>query len=119
MLPPSYQSEAFGGDTLCNLDNCPIEWSLYGFRPSLAANVAFLVLFALIGIVHTYLGIRWKSWGFMGGMIAGCISEVIGYLGRIILWNNPFSFIGFMIQIGKLHSSLRSPRHQITNGWTQ
>lgn len=37
----------------------------------------------------------------MGGMILGCLSEVIGYAGRIMLYNNPFSFVGFMIQIGK------------------
>ncbi|KAJ6446665.1 RTA1 like protein family [Purpureocillium lavendulum] len=96
-LPPGVKT--FGPDATCNLDNCPIEWSIYGFRPSLAANTTFLVLFAAVGILHTYLGIRWKSWGFMTGMILGCLSEVIGYIGRIILWNNPFSFVGFMIQI--------------------
>ncbi|KAG6006664.1 hypothetical protein E4U21_006809 [Claviceps maximensis] len=90
---------AFGPDSTCNLSNCPVEISLYGYRPSLAANVTFLALFALVGLAHGYLGYRWRSWGFMVGMLLGCLSEVIGYAGRIMLYNNPFSFAGFMIQI--------------------
>lgn len=91
----------FGGDSPCTLDTCPAEWSIYGYRPSLPANVVFLALFGVIGLGHTYLGIRWKSWGFMTGMLLGCISEIIGYIGRLMLWNNPFSFNAFIIQIGK------------------
>ncbi|KAH7188323.1 RTA1 like protein-domain-containing protein [Fusarium flagelliforme] len=91
--------DAFGPDSPCNLDTCPIDYSLYGYRPSLAANIVFVVLFSLIGFVHVYLGFRWKSWGFMTGMLLGCISEVIGYVGRIMMYYNPFSFNAFMIQI--------------------
>ncbi|KAI5465471.1 RTA1 like protein-domain-containing protein [Mariannaea sp. PMI_226] len=91
--------EAFGSDSPCKLGLCPIDWSIYTYRPSLAANSVFVALFGLLGLVHFYLGFRWKSWGFMGGMLAGCLSEVIGYVGRILLWDNPFSFNAFMIQI--------------------
>lgn len=97
--PPAVKS--FGPDSTCTLDTCSIEWSIYGFQPSLAANAAFLSLFILVGVGHAYLGFRWRSWGFMAGMLLGCLSEAIGYVGRIMLWNNPFSFIGFMIQIGE------------------
>ncbi|KAM0436719.1 hypothetical protein ACHAPT_002430 [Fusarium lateritium] len=89
----------FGSDSPCTLENCKIEWSLYGFRPSLAANVVFIALFGVIGLVHAYLGFRWKSWGFMAGMLLGCLSEVVGYVGRVMMWDNPFSFNAFMIQI--------------------
>ncbi|KAK2594937.1 Envelope glycoprotein [Conoideocrella luteorostrata] len=95
--PPGLRT--FGSQTPCNLQTCPVEWSIYGFRPSIGANAAFLALFILVGIAHGYLGFRWKSWGFMVGMLLGCLSEVIGYAGRIMLYNNPFSFVGFMIQI--------------------
>lgn len=37
----------------------------------------------------------------MTGMILGCVSEIIGYVGRVLLHNSPFSFVAFMIQIGK------------------
>ncbi|EGR48556.1 uncharacterized protein TRIREDRAFT_107294 [Trichoderma reesei QM6a] len=89
----------FGSDTTCDLHSCPVEWSIYGYRPSLAANVIFVVLFAIAGIVHLFLGFRWRTWGFTIPVLIGCITEIIGYVGRIILWNNPFSFIGFIIQI--------------------
>ncbi len=32
-------------------------------------------------------------------MMIGCICDILGYGGRIMLWQNPFSFTGFMIQI--------------------
>lgn len=37
----------------------------------------------------------------MTGMLLGCLCEVIGYAGRVIMWNNPFSYPGFMIQISE------------------
>lgn len=89
----------FGPDANCTLELCPVEWSVYQYRPNLGASVAFLVLFAIAMLVHIYLGIRWKSWFFMSFMLAGCLLEIIGYVGRIILRENPFSFPGFMLQV--------------------
>lgn len=95
------QEEAFGAESPCNIDKCPIEWSLYQYRPSLAANVTFVVLFTILGLVHLFQGIRWKSWGFMAGMLMGCAAEVTGYIGRALLYENPFAYVAFMVQIGK------------------
>lgn len=89
----------FGPDANCTLDLCPIEWSLYGYQPSLAANGAFIALFAIAAMIHIYLGIKWRSWWFMSCMVAGCMICIVGYIGRIIIHFNPWSFIGFMIQI--------------------
>ncbi|KAM3465064.1 hypothetical protein NHJ6243_001863 [Beauveria neobassiana] len=91
--------DIFGPNSPCSLNNCPVEWSMLGYRPSLAANVVFLVLFAAVGAVHAYLGVRWRSWGFAAGMLLGCVTEILGYVGRIMMWHNPFSYYGFMIQI--------------------
>lgn len=99
--PPPKNLMYWGPESQCNLDNCPLRWSIYTYRPSLAANVFFIVAFAMLNLVHIYLGIRWRSWGFMIGMILGCTSEIIGYVGRLMMWGNPFSFNGFMVQIGK------------------
>ncbi|KAH7007408.1 RTA1 like protein-domain-containing protein [Ilyonectria destructans] len=93
------RDDAFSSENLCNLDICPLDWTMYGYLPSLAANITFIVLFAMLGAIHGYLGFRWKSWGFMAGMIAGCAAEILGYAGRIILHDNPFSYEGFLIQI--------------------
>ena len=96
-LPP--YSIVFGPDANCTLSTCNVEYSVYGYRPSLPANSIFLALFALSMIVHAYLGYRWRQWFFAAFMMVGSLIEVIGYVGRIILYNNPFSFIGFMLQI--------------------
>ncbi|KAM0232528.1 hypothetical protein ACHAPO_007684 [Fusarium lateritium] len=89
----------FGPDANCTLALCPVEWSVYQYRPSLAANGTFIALYAFAMITHIILGIRWRQWFFMSFMILGCLFEIIGYIGRIILYHNPFNFGGFMIQI--------------------
>ncbi|KAL7938583.1 RTA1 domain-containing protein [Trichoderma chlorosporum] len=89
----------FGPKENCTLAVCPIEWSVYKYRPSLPANSVFIALFAISIIVHTILGFRWRQWNFMGLMIFGGLVEIGGYAGRIVLYNDPFSFGGFMDQI--------------------
>ena len=37
----------------------------------------------------------------MSMMACGCASEMIGYGGRLLLWENPFGFAGFLVQISK------------------
>ena len=91
----------YGPDSTCTLALCPASASVYGYRPSLAANTIFIVLFGLAMIAHVFRGIRWREWSFMGCMIAGCAIEMIGYGGRILLWQNPFSFAGFISQISE------------------
>ncbi|KAH7322724.1 RTA1 like protein-domain-containing protein [Stachybotrys elegans] len=90
---------SFGPDANCTLELCPIEASVYQYRPSLPANIIFLVLFGLAVIVHGYLGFRWRSYLYMVLMQLGCIMGMVGYAGRIMMWVNPFSFIGFMLQV--------------------
>ena len=97
-VPPAHPI-AYGPDENCTLDTCDVETSIYGYRPSIAANTIFLVLFVLCMFIHIFQGIRWRTWFFMGAMIWGCLSEILGYSGRIILWQNPFSFPGFLMQI--------------------
>jgi hypothetical protein len=89
----------FGPDANCTLALCPVEWSVYQYRPSLAANITFIVLYAIAMGTHLVLGIKWKQWFYMSFMMIGCLFEIIGYIGRIIMHNNPFNFGGFMVQI--------------------
>ena len=91
--------KSFGPGANCTLDLCPIEWTVYKYRPSLPANAVFIALYSVALAVHVYLGVRWRSWGFMAFMAVGCLYAMLGYAGRIILWTNPWSFPGFMIQM--------------------
>ncbi|KAI5860546.1 RTA1-domain-containing protein [Durotheca rogersii] len=99
LLPNGQPMIPYGPDATCTLELCPIEWSVLQYRPDLAANIIFLCLFFVLLVVHVVLGFRWRSWWFMGWVVCGNINEIIGYGGRIMLYLNPFSFAGFMIQI--------------------
>lgn len=100
-LPPDVPpyTKVFGPGANCTLEICPVEISVYGYAPSLAANVVFLCLYILSACIHVYLGIRWKSWFFMGCMVLGAVNATLGYAARISMHYNPFNFAAFMIQI--------------------
>jgi hypothetical protein len=83
----------------CDLAHCDVKQSIMYYRPSLAANAAFLALFALSGFAHIYQGTVTRKPYFLWAMILGCVTEVIGYIGRLLSWNNPFSLNGFLMGI--------------------
>ncbi|KAL1801190.1 hypothetical protein ACET3X_001532 [Alternaria dauci] len=78
---------------------CPVEGTLYGYYPSLGANAFFTAFFALCLIIQVGLGIRYKTWTYMIALSLGCLGEVVGYAGRLIMYNNPFDETGFQMQI--------------------
>ncbi|KAJ9646141.1 hypothetical protein H2204_000803 [Knufia peltigerae] len=49
--------------------------------------------------LQLYAGIRYKTWTYLLAMFLGCIDQAIGYIGRVMLHNNPFDTAGFQIQI--------------------
>ncbi|KAI4105084.1 MAG: hypothetical protein L6R37_002888 [Teloschistes peruensis] len=90
----------YGPDANCTLALCPVESSVYQYRPSLAGNVSFLVFFGVAMIIHLAMGLKWRrNFFFVICMFWGCVAEILGYGGRIMLWQNPFSFTGFLLQI--------------------
>lgn len=99
-----YQGQAYsagGPGANCTVEICPIELSVYGYRPTLAGSAAVIALYAICAIVQVILGFRYKTWGFMVAMVLGCIGEIIGYAGRIMLNQHPWGQAGFIIQICK------------------
>jgi hypothetical protein len=72
---------------------------VYGYYPNLGANAFFCAYFAIFTVVNLILAFRYKTWVFGRFVAIGCLSEVIGYIGRIILHGNPWSSAGFEIQI--------------------
>lgn len=78
---------------------CPIEETIYGYYPNLAANAAFAAFFGLFMIVNIFFGIRYRSWTFLIAMTGGCLGEAVGYVGRVLLNDDPFGEGGFNMQI--------------------
>ena len=98
---------SYGPDENCTLAICPVDASVLEYRPNLAGNSIFIALFGITFILHALQGIKWRTWTYMSVVLCGCTAEMIGYGGRIILHNDPFSFPGFLIQISpssRLHT---------------
>ncbi|KAF1851095.1 RTA1-domain-containing protein [Cucurbitaria berberidis CBS 394.84] len=83
----------------CKVGKCPKAWQSIQYRPTIAGNVIYaLCLFALLG-GQMWLGIRKKTWTYMGTMCAGILGEIIGYIGRIMLNQNPFLMDNFLVNL--------------------
>ena len=78
---------------------CPVQVSVYGYLPSLPANAFFVAFFALFCVLNLGLGIRHRTWSYMVALCLGCLTEAIGYVGRLIMRDNPFADSGFITQI--------------------
>jgi hypothetical protein len=87
---------------LCTTCTCPlsIDGHLIGFMsyfPSLAGNALFAALFGLCLLPQIYLGIRYKTWGYLVSMSGGLILEVLGYVARILMRDNMFTDTYFIM----------------------
>lgn len=80
----------------CNLSICSMKYAQLLYIPSKAGNAVYLAIFAILFLAHTGLGWRYRTWGFMIGLVCGLLLEVIGYAGRVMLHDNVFSFGSFV-----------------------
>ena len=94
----------FGPNANCTLALCPLTWSVFQYQPSIAANVTLLAIFGVLLLLHAAQGIKYRAWGYMSCIIAGCVLQIVGYGGRIMLHDNPFDFNAFLMQISKCAS---------------
>lgn len=101
-MSANYTIAGFGE---CSLDTCGIQQSLFGYRPSLAASGVFIALFGISLATHLAQGFQSRKWTFASLVAFGCAIEIVGYGGRIIMNGDPWSFAGFMLQIGMVISS--------------
>lgn len=81
-------------------DVCDSVSSFYQYRLDLAPNAAFLAIFSasLAGFVATWAATR-RGTAFGVSLVLGLVCEILGYVGRIMSWRNPWSENGFLIQI--------------------
>lgn len=79
----------------CTFATCPKSFQQINYIPSLAGNVLYLALFTLILVAQIFFGVRYRTWGFLGGMVGGLALEILGYLSRVELHDNIFSSTWF------------------------
>ena len=78
---------------------CPLDQTIYGYYPNVGANAFFAAIFGICLIANSYLGIRYRTWTYLIALWFGCLGEIVGFIGRIILLSNPWSATGFEMQI--------------------
>lgn len=81
----------------CTVTTCPLSCAQVDYQPTRAGNTMYAAAFGLLLVAQLGLGIKYKTWGFMVGMICGLVLEVVGYAGRIMLHDNPFNFNNFIM----------------------
>ena len=64
---------------------------------SFAGNALYLAIFALILAILFSLGIRYRTWGFLSGLLGGLLLELIGYAGRVQLHYNDWPVSPFLL----------------------
>lgn len=74
----------------CTLETCPLSYAHIRYIPNLGGNAFYVTLFAILIPVQIWIGIRTRTWGFMFGSICGLILEVLGYVARLKMRDNPF-----------------------------
>ena len=82
----------------CTEATCPPSQSVYGYRASLPATLFFLILFALSTLTYLIQGafiFRRTAWFFTAAMVLGGTSMTLGYVAKLLLWDDPFSATGF------------------------
>ncbi|TVY81224.1 Sphingoid long-chain base transporter [Lachnellula suecica] len=73
----------------------------FGYQPSLAAGIVFLVLFFLSACTHLFQAIRYKKW-WQGLFVVGAGAECLGWIARTAAWKCAYSTDLFTMQIALL-----------------
>jgi hypothetical protein len=78
---------------------CPVEYTTYGYYPNLGGNIVLLVVFAICFFAQIVIGWKTKVRAFTTVVAIGCGLEAIGYGGRLMMNENPWSQDGFKMQV--------------------
>ena len=71
----------------------------FRYLPNLGGNAFFVAVFAALFVINIPLGIIYKTWGVMVGMLLGVALEAVGYGGRVWDRTLPFDQNPFLIYI--------------------
>ncbi|OLN87357.1 Sphingoid long-chain base transporter RSB1-like protein 8 [Colletotrichum chlorophyti] len=78
---------------------CPVDMTVLSYYPNFGANIFFAIAFGLVVLVSGFLGTWKRTWSFMLFVTGGCVLETVGYVGRVMLHDNPWNKDAFQMQI--------------------
>ncbi|KFY72777.1 hypothetical protein V499_07112 [Pseudogymnoascus sp. VKM F-103] len=80
----------------CTIETCSLAYANFEYIPNLAGNIIFLAIFGVLIVPQIFFGVKYKTWGYMAGMLGGLLLEIVGYVGRVQMHYNPFTFNPFL-----------------------
>ncbi|OAP55716.1 hypothetical protein AYL99_09868 [Fonsecaea erecta] len=84
----------------CTYATCSVkDYGQLQYIPSLAGNAFYLAVFSLACLAQIWLGVRYRTWGFMCGMLGGIGLEILGYAYRVRLHYDDFDNNSFIIYL--------------------
>ncbi|KFA71175.1 hypothetical protein S40288_04692 [Stachybotrys chartarum IBT 40288] len=66
---------------------------------TLEGNAFFAAAYGVLLPPQIYLGVKYKTWGFLFGMFAGLLLEILAYVGRVQLHNGEPQFLMYIVTI--------------------
>ncbi|GKT93565.1 RTA1 like protein [Colletotrichum tofieldiae] len=78
---------------------CPVEMTVLSYYPNFGANIFFAVAFGLVVLASATIGTWKRTWTFMLFVTGGSVLETVGYVGRVLLHDNPWDKNAFQMQI--------------------
>src|ERR1700761_7880325 len=84
----------------CTVQTCSVkEYGQIQYIPTLAGNAIYAGIFAVLLVSQLVLGVRYKTWGYLAGLVFGLALEIVGYAGRIMLHNDIFDKNAFIVYL--------------------
>ncbi|KAK4224294.1 sphingoid long-chain base transporter RSB1 [Podospora fimiseda] len=78
---------------------CPVKATTLGYFPNEGVNIFLTIGYGLAALITLVTGVWKRTWGFSIAVFAGCALECVGYVGRVLLAENPWNGDAFKIQI--------------------
>ena len=57
---------------------CPVEFTIYGYFPSVGANAFFVAFFAIACAIQLFAGLRYRTWTYLIALFWGTFGEALG-----------------------------------------
>ncbi|CZS96236.1 hypothetical protein WAI453_009831 [Rhynchosporium graminicola] len=83
----------------CTFETCSVKQSVYGYLPNKPVTIILIVLFGMSMLMHIFQGVKSRSWTFVVALGIGCFGESVGYVGRVLLRDDPWSRAYLGIQL--------------------
>lgn len=100
----TFNATLLNNTALCTLKTCPltldgVPLAHLNYLPTVAGNALYAGIFALYIALQIFLGVRYRTVGYLIGTFFGLLGEIIGYVGRVLMHSNPFIDVNFIMYL--------------------